>query len=237
MKEIIIKEKFNSEAEKLRSSGYTEKDMVLNKEKLVSRVSLLGIPLTVIILFMFFKIRPDAGMDFFPGDMILNLICMILLFVLLVALHEFLQGLIWSSKGEKQSGKVNYRFSWRTMLSKAKITEAISQKKFIQGLTLPIIILGIIPVLIGFIIPSYTLALSGALMISYSISDLMIRNLASQVDEEDKNGKSDTNEIMILSLPDNPGFAKFELNSGKKKSENISAPNKAKKDKKSKNRR
>jgi len=87
--------------------------------------------------------------------------------------HEALHGLGWMVAGSAGFSSVKFGFHWKTLTPYAHFTEAITARAYRVGIVLPGIVVGLLPVLAGYMISSAPFILFGAIFLGGAAGDLM----------------------------------------------------------------
>lgn len=165
-----------------------KKDLTMSQ----GRVYALAIVFTVIIAFLALRgyasiwgqkelvIRIGKGnfSAFLSGSLGL-----ILIFIVLAVTHELLHALAFIVFGKGSWKDIKFGFMWKSLTPYCHCSRAVSPGVYRITLVFPTIILGVIPMLIGFGFEIGYLALMGTIMLIGGIGDLIIlyiiRNIPS----------------------------------------------------------
>jgi hypothetical protein len=161
---------------------------------LVNLLLMIFIPVIMgVILLLFFIIRVDnirettksVNLIFFVGGLILGFF-----------LHELIHGIFFAKFVKGGFKSVKFGFFWKTLAPYCHCKEAISIKNYRIAALMPTVILGFIPVIVGFVLNNFTILFLGSIMIVGGIGDFIIVWMCRDLDKNS----------MIMDHPDKLGF-------------------------------
>lgn len=110
---------------------------------------------------------------------------LLLLFMLsivgMVLLHELIHGLFFALYAESGFKRIKFGIMWKYLAPYCHCEETIKAKQYGIVLLMPTILLGLIPLLIGFIMGNLFIYLLGLMMIFGGIGDIMAFRLVQKV--------------------------------------------------------
>lgn len=144
--------KYNEICSKLESYGYikTEKTMGIIKANLIT--ILFSIPTVAIIIYAYSEINDiDDFSNFLEQS---NLVILAISFIFLSVVHELLHGLTWACFTPRGTKDIRFGFILKYLTPYASCKVPLKKSKYILGVLMPLIVLGIIPTIFGFFIAS-----------------------------------------------------------------------------------
>lgn len=168
--EQLRKKRFEAAKAQLQGQGYEADDLTLGALYVNVMALVLGLPV-VLALGVGFLIRNPA-VSLRLGRV--NLLGFLLVFLLLIVVHELIHGLSWAlfAKGHWQA--ISFGFIVRSVTPYCTCGEALKKGQYLFGAFMPTLLLGLLPALIAVFTGSPTLFFLGALMILSGGGDLAI---------------------------------------------------------------
>lgn len=154
----------------LQSQGYRQKLLTIPIKEANKQAFILGLPIVVILGAVFFLLHQFAPFGTSPLEILLLLV----LFLVLVVVHELIHGITWSCFAEKRFKAISFGIMNETYNPYCTCNEALTRTQYIIGALAPTVILGILPCVIAIAIGSAPFFLLGALMILAGGGDLAI---------------------------------------------------------------
>ena len=130
-----------------------------------------------------------------------NPVLLWVLLILLIAGHELIHGLTWSLF--TPDGFKNIAFGINTCVAYCNCNKPLKKSQYILGAVMPLITLGIIPMIVGIVIGNFLVLLIGILMSAAAAGDIMIIHKILTY-------KSNASEIIYMDHPTEPGGIIFE---------------------------
>ena len=195
---------FEEKVDNFTKDGYIATPISIDQNKLNSRSALLAIPIVVAFLLIFFKVHKDYVLKpLFNVNFALEMIILLFILFLITGIYELIKALSFSILAKKSINSVKFGIVFSPMRFKGYIEEPIERKQYIIAMIIPMIILGIIPVWIGFLLPNHFILLGGLMIIANAIADVMLISLL-------KHYKTETDKVMVLTYPEETGMVVLE---------------------------
>lgn len=143
---------------------------------------LLAIPIVIIalvpyILIWGFDYWYNTKTEFFSSNFIIILIVGIVI-------HELLHGLIWGYFAEKGYKSIKYGISWKVLTPYCHCKEPLKVKHYRIGGIMPLIVLGILPLIVAFAIGDKTFLSIGVFFTIAAGGDIMAIYMLRNLDKE-----------------------------------------------------
>ena len=103
-----------------------------------------------------------------------SLIVLLAAFVVLIVVHELIHGLTWSRFTPNGFKDVEFGVMWNALAPYCACNAPLKKGPYILGALMPLVILGIIPLIVAFCIGSVPLLYIGALMVVGATGDILI---------------------------------------------------------------
>jgi hypothetical protein len=116
-------------------------------------------------------------------------------FVVLIVAHEAVHALGWIVFAGVPVQKIRFGIAWKTLSPYAHSMVAMPAGGYRIGVILPLIITGIIPVIIGTLTNTGWLTMSGAILVSGAVGDLMVLRVIRTI----------PGDAMVIDHPQNAG--------------------------------
>ncbi len=160
---------FNEVSDELVAQGYRRTDLRINMVT-ANVVSIVGaIALLAICIAAFIFIHPEV--DLASGY---SLIVLLVVFVVLIVVHELIHGFTWSRFTPNGFNDVEFGVMWSALAPYCACNAPLKKGPYILGALMPLITLGIIPLIVAFCIGSAPLLYIGALMVVGATGDILI---------------------------------------------------------------
>jgi len=91
-----------------------------------------------------------------------------------IILHELIHGITWSLFAKKKFKSISFGVIWKKLTPYCHCDEPLIKKAYLLGSLMPMIVLGIVPILISFFIPSFLLLLFGIIFTCAASGDIMV---------------------------------------------------------------
>jgi hypothetical protein len=169
------------------------------KEKIITpnlRNLLLMIFVSVIvgvILFLYFTIRVDDIRETIKS---LNLFILAGGLIFCFFLHELIHGIFFAKFVKGGFKSIKFGFLWKNLTPYCHCKEAVSVKNYRIAALMPTVILGFIPVVVGFVMNNFTVLFIGSTMIIGGIGDFIAIWMCRDLNKNS----------MIMDHPDKLGF-------------------------------
>jgi hypothetical protein len=160
---------FNEVGDALVAQGYKRTDLRINMVT-ANVVSIVGaVVLLALCIVAFSFIHPEV--DLASGY---SLIVLLAAFVVLIVVHELIHGLTWSRFTPNGFKDVEFGVMWNALAPYCACNAPLKKGPYILGAMMPLITLGIIPLVVAFCIGSVPLLYIGALMVVGATGDILI---------------------------------------------------------------
>ena len=160
---------FNEVGDALVAQGYTRTDLRINMvtANVVSIVGAVALLALCIVAFSFIHPEVDLASGY-------SLIVLLAAFVVLIVVHELIHGLTWSRFTPNGFKDVEFGVMWSALAPYCACNAPLKKGPYILGALMPLITLGIIPLIVAFCIGSAPLLYIGALMVVGATGDILI---------------------------------------------------------------
>lgn len=91
-----------------------------------------------------------------------------------VVVHELIHGFFWGLYAPRHFRDISFGVMWKQLAPYCHCSSPLRRNPYLIGALAPLVILGIIPWILGFILQSFGTALYGALFIVAAIGDIMV---------------------------------------------------------------
>ena len=192
---------FEETCERLSEEGYKKTDLTISIVKANLFVFLLAIPVVAIGVLLFVWKNPISLLMPSPHGSLL----FVVLFFVLVVVHELIHGLTWSLYAEHHFKDIEFGFMKEYLTPYCTCTTPLLKSHYIMGALMPCVVLGILPMIIGLLLGSHLLFWTGIVMILAAGGDIMIvfKVLAYK-------SQRDSKEILVYDHPTQAGSVIFE---------------------------
>lgn len=194
-------EAFEMISEDLVEKGYRRTDLTVGIVKANIFAILLGIPVIIVGLLLFFVLNWNRLTDnLFSGW---NTIAFIAAFLVLIVVHEGIHGISWAIGSEHHFKDIEFGFMKEYLTPYCTCKCPLSKGKYIFGALMPLVILGVLPMIIAIGTGNFMVLWIGIVMVMSAGGDIMI------VLEILKN-KSRAAEVLYMDHPTQAGGVLFE---------------------------
>lgn len=192
---------FEQNTKDLESKGYKATDLTMGIVKANVLTSIIGIPFFILVIWGYMKIHRIN--DLFEVLEYKSLFWFLLITLALTVVHELIHGFTWSLFTPNKFNDVAFGIMWKYLTPYASCKVPLGRREYVLGALMPLIILGIIPTIIGFIIQNILITILGVLFITAAGGDIILAILILKY-------KTSSEEILILDLPTAMGARLFE---------------------------
>ena len=161
---------FEALAESMGARGYRRVELTVGIVKANVFAVVLLIPLLIVGIGLFLLINRGAGRGFAGMN---PLVFFVLLFALIV-IHELIHGLSWAIFAEHHWKDIEFGFMKQYLTPYCTCTVPLDKGPYIFGALMPLIILGIVPMIIGIVTGSIFVLSVGILMTDAAAGDILI---------------------------------------------------------------
>ncbi len=158
-------------SEDFAEKGYRRTELTVGIVKANIFAILLGIPVVIIGLVLFFLVNLKKDFTWLSGK---QMIIFVIAILLLVVVHELIHGITWSVFTEHHFGDIEFGFMKEYLTPYCTCKCPLSKGKYIIGALMPLIILGIIPMAAGIMMGSMVLLMIGIVMVLSAGGDILI---------------------------------------------------------------
>ena len=191
---------YEAVSEELAGKGYRRTELTVGIVKANIFAILMGIPIVIIGFVLFFLVNRGKDISRMSGGQ--TLIFVIAFFVLIVV-HELIHGITWSLFAENHFRDIEFGFMKEYLTPYCTCGCPLSKGHYIIGALMPLVILGIIPMIIGIAMGSMLVLLIGIVMVLSAGGDILIvMNILKY--------KSSSEDILYLDHPTQAGGVIFE---------------------------
>ena len=190
-------ERFARISEEMTQQGYTRHDLTIGIGKANLFAVLLLIPLSVIGYGLYFLLH--RSLDFSSSHFLLMLVA----FLVLIVVHELIHGVCWSIFTPHHFKDVEFGVMRSSLTPYCTCLVPLGKKQYIFGAVMPLLVLGILPMITAIIIGNPDLLFLGILMADGGAGDIMIiRRILGY--------RSGAKEIVYMDHPTEAGGVVFE---------------------------
>ncbi len=190
-------ERFEKIAEDLKQQGYTRHDLIIDIGKANVFAIVLLIPLFVIGYWLYYKVNQRFDINNF------NMLFFLVIFLVLIVVHELIHGLCWSIFTPHHFKDIEFGLMRPSMNPYCTCLVPLKKGQHIFGTAMPLILLGIIPMIAGIVMGNHNLMFMGILMVDGAAGDILIIHKILSY-------KSNAQEIVYMDHPTEAGGVVFE---------------------------
>lgn len=161
---------FEALAESMGARGYRRVELTVGIVKANVFAVVLLIPLLIVGIGLFLLINRGAGRGFAGMN---PLVFFVLLFALIV-IHELIHGLSWAIFAEHHWKDIEFGFMKQYLTPYCTCGVPLSKGQYIFGALMPLVLLGLIPMLVGILTGSLQTLLMGIIMADAAAGDILI---------------------------------------------------------------
>ena len=187
-------EKYTAEMEQ---KGYTRKDLIISISKANLFAVFLLIPLFIIGYGLYYIVNREFDFSRY------NLIVLLVLIVVLTVIHELIHGTCWSTFTPHRFKDIEFGFMKSSLTPYCTCVVPLKKGQYIFGTVMPLILLGIIPMIIGIVIGNPNALFIGIIMADAAAGDIMVIDQILRY-------KSNAKDIVYLDHPTEAGLIVFE---------------------------
>ncbi len=169
-KEQIRLERFNEVAASMEEQGYRK--TLLTVSILWANVFAIFLLLAVAVIgIVLFVLKYD---DLFGRLSILESVILIIIFLALIVIHELIHGIGWSMFTKDGFKDIEFGVMLDSLTPYCTCSQPLSKGQYILGAMLPLITLGILPMIAGILIGSFYTMMMGVIMTASAAGDILI---------------------------------------------------------------
>ena len=192
-------ERFDRLTEQMLENGYSRKELTISIAKANVFAFVLLIPLAIIGFWLFFQINGAGGISTGLGTMFIFLVS---IFVLIVV-HEMIHGACWAVFSKNHLKDIEFGIMMPYLAPYCTCAEPLTKSQYLFGALMPLLLLGILPMIIGILAGSILVLLIGILMADAAAGDIMIAWKVIRF-------KSSAKEVVFIDHPTQGGGVVFE---------------------------
>ena len=190
-------ERFARITEEMERQGYTRRDLTTDMSKANWFSGLLVAALLVVGFGLYYLIHHRLELS--NINPLIFLVCL----VALIVVHELIHGICWSVFAPRHFKDIEFGILKPSMTPYCTCLASLKKGQHIFGTVMPLIVLGIIPMIVGLAIGNGSVLLLGVIMAASAAGDiLIIRNILAH--------KSSAREIVYMDHPTEVGVVAFE---------------------------
>ena len=162
--------KFEETADMMIHQGYSRVDLTVSIVKANLFALILLIPLYIGGIWLYALKNGRQNSSFGLGS--LGLFCLAL--VVLIVVHELIHGISWSLFAEHHWKDIEFGFMKQYLTPYCTCCVPLSRNQYIFGALMPLVLLGILPMIGGIVAGSMSALLMGIIMTSSAAGDILI---------------------------------------------------------------
>lgn len=141
--ELRRKKRFQQLCGEMRRQGYREHDLTIGAFQANLMAVLLTLPVLPLSAWAYFVLHPTGGSSWNFGG--LDSLLLLLLFLLLVGLHEAIHGLTWAVFAKNHLRSIEFGVIWRALVPYCTCGDPLKRGQYILGTAMPTLLLGFLP--------------------------------------------------------------------------------------------
>ena len=190
-------DRFEKNAEDMKRQGYTRRDLTISMGKANVFAIILTIALLAIGIGLYFLVNHRLELSS------MNPLVFVVAVVVLIVLHELIHGVCWSIFTPHHFRDIEFGIMKSSMSPYCACLVPLKREHYIFGTVMPLVVLGIIPMIVGIAVGNPDVLLIGVLMSASAAGDiLIIKNLLAY--------KSSAREVVYMDHPTEAGGVVFE---------------------------
>ncbi len=162
---------FEALSESMLAQGYQRAELTVSIVKANVFAVVLLIPLLIVGIGLF--LLNNREMSGFSGGPVWMLLFAVVLFALIVV-HELIHGLSWALFADHHWKDIEFGFMKQYLTPYCTCCVPLSKGQYIFGALMPLIVLGILPMLAGILMGSFSVLLMGIIMADAAAGDILI---------------------------------------------------------------
>ena len=187
-------------SQELAEQGYRRTELTVGIVKANIFAMIMGIPVVVIAFILFLAVNWGGDIRWMSGAMPLLLVVAMLA---LIVVHELIHGLSWAVFTEHHGKDIEFGFMKQYLTPYCTCRVPLGKGQYIFGALMPLLVLGIVPMIAGILAGSLPILLLGIIMADAAAGDILIVwNLLRY--------RSDAKQIVYMDHPTQAGGVVFE---------------------------
>ena len=191
--------KFEATSEELVAQGYKRINLGVSifAASVISIVAI--VVLFAVVMWLFTTIHPGAELFLSMLEWVITLV----VFVVLIVVHELIHGLTWSRFTPNGFKDVEFGIMKNSLTPYCTCLAPLHKGAYILGTLMPLLVLGVIPMVVALVIGSVPCLYLGILMTVSAVGDVMI--VAKVLSH-----RSQSNDMLLFDHPTEAGSVVFE---------------------------
>ena len=181
----------------MEQQGYTRQDLIISIGKANVFAVFLLIPLFIIGYGLYYMVHREFDFSRY------NLFVLLILIVVLTVIHELIHGTCWSIFTPHRFKDIEFGFMKSSLTPYCTCLVPLKKGQYIFGTIMPLILLGIIPMIIGIVIGNPNALFIGIIMADAAAGDIMVIDQILRY-------RSSAKDIVYLDHPTEAGLVVFE---------------------------
>lgn len=181
--------------EEYLSKGYKKAELLLDEKKTNIIANVASIPIILVGIVLYFFVRKGSfnfnGLLFFVG------------IFASIFIHEGIHGLTWATFSQNHFKDISFGIIKEQLMPYCNCKAPLNKKHYLLGSAMPLIVLGIIVTIIGFVADNYTITMIGLVNIASAMGDILVIYKILTY-------KTDAKEIIYIDHPTKIGGVIFE---------------------------
>ena len=192
-------EKFETLSDDLIRQGYRRTELTISIVKAnVFAIGLMVAALVIGLVLFFLANDPDS-----VTIRRVNPLLWILAFAVLIVVHELIHGVSWAIFTEHHFGDIAFGFMKQYLTPYCACAVPLSKGQYIFGALMPLLLVGIVPMIVGILSGSFFWLLIGAALVAGAGGDIQIVGNILRY-------KSEADDILYIDHPTQAGGVIFE---------------------------
>lgn len=162
--------RFESLSAELAGQGYTRTELTIGIVRANVFAVFLLIPLAIIGVGLFYMRHKTLAAGFGAG----TLLWFVIIFAALIVIHELIHGACWAIFAEHHFRDIEFGIMRQYLTPYCTCGVPLRKGPYILGALMPLILLGVIPMIAGILIGSLPVLLIGILMADSAAGDIMV---------------------------------------------------------------
>ena len=192
-------EKFEALSDDLIRQGYRRTELTISIVKAnIFAIGLMVAALVIGLVLFFLANDPDS-----VTIRRVNPLLWILAFAVLIVVHELIHGVSWAIFTEHHFGDIAFGFMKQYLTPYCACAVPLSKGQYIFGALMPLLLVGILPMIVGILSGSFFWLLIGAALVAGAGGDIQIVGNILRY-------KSEADDILYIDHPTQAGGVIFE---------------------------
>jgi hypothetical protein len=162
---------FRNLSEEMEQNGYQIHERTISLVRANILILIAVIPLTAAVMILFYNLHPKTNSFEITG---IGIPIAIALVVLLPVVHELIHGFVWGLFSKHHFHDIEFGVIWKYGAAYCTCRQPLERSQYLLGGVMPLIVLGLLPLLFGLYAGSMILTLVGLYMTIAAGGDVMI---------------------------------------------------------------